>query len=173
MQTKNQSAYPTENNFVFYFKKNILTVILIFSFLIALKMLGIQPNDFAELILRIPFTKLFLIFSITLITAFCIYGLLKISSEINYQTDKYKLIARKSQEVIGIYLEKIKDYEFCKYYLDNNLFMEKISKELNISKEFYKKQVFPFIRKDNLEYRLISYTDSKGGENNIWRFKYI
>jgi len=152
-------------------KKVILTIIITFSFFIALRIFGFRATDFANFILRIPFTKIFLIISVTLIIAFCTYALLKISTEIEKQKIKHKILARKTQEIISIYLDKIKEYDFCKYYLDNNFLIEKLSKELKVSKEYFKKHILPYVKKDNLDYRLISYTDPKGRENNIWRLK--
>lgn len=139
--------------------------------MIALRLLGFELHSIAELILRIPFSKIFLIFSITFLIAFCTYALIKISSEIEKQNSKHIIIARKAQEIISIYLNKLKDYEFCKYYLECKFFMEMLSRELNISKKYFANKILPLIHKDNPEYRFIKFTDSRGKENTFWRLK--
>ena len=74
-------------------------------------------------------------------------------------------------EIISIYLNKLKDYEFCKYYLESNFFIENISRELKISKEYFRRNILPLIKKENSDFRFISFIDSKGKENAFWRLK--
>jgi len=152
-------------------KKLIFGAIILFAFFLALKLFGYNLSDIANLILRIPFTKILIIFSATLLIAFLTYFLLKITVEIEKQRKKQIIIARKTHEIICIYLDKLKEYDFCKYFVENNFLIEKISKPLKLSKEYFKKNIFPYIKKDNPDYRLISYFDSKGIENAFWKLK--
>jgi len=152
-------------------KKLLFASIIVFAFLLSLKLFGFRINDLANLISKIPFTLILIIFYATILIAFLAYSLLKISVNIEEQRSKHIIIARKTQEIISLYLNKLKDYDFQKIYIENNFLVEAIARRLNVSKEYFTRNIMPYVKKENPEYRFISYIDSHGIKNAFWRLK--
>lgn len=152
-------------------KKLLFGVIIVFAFFLALKLLGFSLSDFTNLISKIPFTKILIIFCTTILIAFLTYALLKITLEIEKQRNKQIIIARKTQEIISLYLNKLNEYDFSKFYVENNFLIESIARRLNVSKEYFKRNIITYVKRENPEYRFISYLDSQGRENAFWRLK--
>lgn len=151
--------------------KRALIVIIILGFLISIsKVLGINFSEIFNFVVhKINYSRVLVIITIFILLAFLLYAFLKISSDVNKQKANNLLIAKKSSEIIYLYLKKIRDYQVDRFYLDNTTFIQKFSKALNISEDYFIENVFNHIKKENSQFNFVNYVNPSGKENGFWR----